>query len=223
MTKLPPTNEDPAVLAARAAKQTFDQQLRALRANGDLSDLARARQINQAHQTLLATLREHGNDLHQRRVDHYNDVSSRVAIGAAIPADTSPADKAVLMQAFTSALDRVRGMDVEKLEKTFREAARFGDDATQRAIETVVIEEGGFSSLREVIRAVNPERVAAIEEWGEARDLVENRGTEGSFAVQAFNLITTPSEVKNLSTLESHEAKRQQAERLNYVPTAIGF
>lgn len=223
MRTLPHANDDPDVLAARAYKQRYEATVHELRRDGTLSELERARRIDQAHKVLVASLNEHGNALHQRRVTYFQEVDARVKIGADIPEGTSPADKAVLMQAFMAALDRVRGMNLADLEKTFREAARFGDDTMQRAIETVTIEEGGHSHMREVIRSVNPDRVAAIEEWTTARDLVENRGIEGSFTSQAFSTPRKPAEAVQLPTLEMHEQQRQQAVTHSYVTTSGGY
>lgn len=208
MSNLPPTNEDPAIIEGRATRAAYAKRVDSIRRNAELSELDRARQVVQTYADTNKKLGELSHELHGRRIANLRQIEAKaINVGAAIPEGTSPADRAILMQAFNSALDRTRSLDTDKLRGALSQAARFGDEATLRAIETLALEEGRAQILEDV-RAINPERVANLEAYIHARDLVENRGIDGSFTWQALGPVTQPTEAYSLGALEVVEQKR---------------
>ena len=207
---IPAANHDPAVLAAYEAKEAFEESVAAARRNANLHDVDQARAIAKQYDALLARLGELGDDLTARRTANLNEKATDVHIGADIPADASPGDRAVMMQAFRSALDRVRAMDDDEIRAELATAARYNDAQTLRAIEAVAIDENR-PFIRSALRETNPDRMAAMDEWIKARDLVEPSGTEALWLAQAFSAPRAPVEVRQLATLEDAEAKRRAA------------
>jgi hypothetical protein len=213
---LPATNEDPAVVAARTAKQEHEAALESLRGRGDFSALFRAREAKKLHEGLLEKLRELSDELTQRRIDYLRELQEVVDIGPDIPEGTSPADKAVLMQAFTNALDRARSMNAEQLQRALADAVRYGDDQSQRAIESAALEKGRLDLLAGHLAAVNPDRLAAIQALGDASRAVQRVRVEDGFAWQAFQPPKPPREVVALPQIEA-DAKIDPASGLRYV------
>jgi hypothetical protein len=214
---LPTTRDDPAVVAGREAKSEYERTLAEVRRDVTLSDLERARRISGAYEQLRSRLVAAATDLHQRRVAHLEAIQSQLNVGADIPEGSTPADKAVLMQAFRAALDRARAMDEGQLQTEFRDAIRFGDDQMQRAIETVVLEEGR-GSLRNAVIAANPKRGKVLAAFTEAEAAVTHSRAEDGWAWQAHRLPNMPDEARRLSGLEDAEAERQASLRGSFWP-----
>jgi|GEM_PF-5663200 hypothetical protein len=214
---LPATRDDPAVVAGRDAQSEYERTLADVRRDVTLSDLERARKISAAYEQLRTKLVAAAADLHQRRVAHLEAIESRVSLGADIPEGSTPADKAVLMQAFRASLDRARAMNETQLAAEFRDAVRFGDDQMQRAIETIVLEEGR-GALRDTVIAANPKRGRALAAFVEAQAAVAHSRVEDGWAWQAHRLPTMPDEARRLPGLEDAEAKRQADLRNSFWP-----
>lgn len=217
LPKLPDTRDDPAVVAGREAQAEYQRTLADVRRDVALSDLERARRISAAYDQLRAKLNAAATDLHQRRVAHLEAVRSRLNAGADIPEGSTPADKAVLMQAFRAALSRAREMSSDQLRAELKDAIRFGDDQMQRAIETVAIEEGR-GTLRDAVIAANPKRGQVIAAFDEAVAAVSRSRVEDGWAWQAHRLPAMPDEARRLSGLEDAEAKRQAQLRASVWP-----
>lgn len=213
---LPATNEDPAVVAAWAVKREYEATLGILRGRADLSALFRATEAKKLHEGLLAKLRELSEELSRRRIEYLRELQEVVNIGPDIPEGTSPADKAVLMQAFTNALDRARSMNAEQLLRALDDAVRYGDDQSQRAIESAALEKGRLDLLAGHLAAVNPDRLAAIEALGDASQAVQRLRVEDGFAWQAFQPPKPPREVVALPQIEA-DAKIDPASGLRRV------
>lgn len=213
---LPATNEDPAVVAAWGAKQEYETALEILRRREDLSALYQARGAKELHDGLLAKLSELSDELTRRRIDYLRELQEVVNIGPDIPEGTSPADKAVLMQAFTNALDRARSMNGEQLLRALADAVRYGDDQSQRAIESAALERGRIDLLAGHLAAVNPDRLAAMQALGDASRAVQRLRVEDGFAWQAFQPPKPPREVVALPQIEA-DAKIDPASGLRRV------
>lgn len=207
---IPETNNDPAIVAAREARAAFEQKVADTRSNPDLHDVDQARTIAREYDGLVAKLGELDRDLTERRAKYFEETEARVHVGAGIPSDASPADRALLMQTFRTALDRVRTMSDDEIRAELVTAAKYGDEQTQRAIEAVAIDENR-GSLWNVLRTTNPDRMAALDEWIRARDLAEGRGIDGLFTAQALATPPKPREISDLPQLEAVEAKRRAA------------
>ena len=149
-----------------------------------MSDLYRAQKLKETWQALLDTLHKLDQDLTQRRSAYLDALQQVAYIGADIPDGTSPADKAVLMQAFSNTLDRARSMGQEQMQRALAEAEKFGDDQGQRAIETAMLEKGRIDLLRPHLAAVNPDRLAALDQLDDARRAVQRVRVEDGFAWQ---------------------------------------
>lgn len=203
---LPPTNDDPAIVAARGAKQAYETSVAILRDRVDLAMLYKAQKLKELWQSLVDKLRTLDADLTRRRVEHLEQLRQVVNIGADIPDGTTPADKAVLMQAFNAALDRARSMNADQLRTALNDAERFGDDQAQRAIETAALDIGRVDLLRDHFAATNPERLAAFDRLDDAQRAVQRLRIEDGFAWMAFKAPKPPLEVARIPEFE--EAQR---------------
>lgn len=103
-----------------------------------------------------------------------------------------------MLQAFSNALERARGMGGEQMQRALAEAEKFGDDQGQRAIETAMLEKGRIDLLRTHLGTVNPDRLAALDQLDDARRAVQRTRVEDGFAWQAFGAPKPPQEVARI-------------------------
>jgi hypothetical protein len=180
--RLPAIKDDPSIVAGHAVKAAFTAKVTALRANVDQSESWKARQIAAAWAEATAELARRRADFDGRRQARWDAVQAQIPTGPDIPADTGPADRAVLLAAFQGAVDRARMADATELGRMYSDARRFGDDLTERAIGVVALGEGR-GTMAGHYTANHPEIAAAVAELDELR-----APTGRGFITQALGL-----------------------------------
>jgi hypothetical protein len=145
---MPPVPEDPAYLEGQQVKAAFAEQSQRIREDFGITDVAKAEQITAAWEAANATLAGLWRDLQARREARIDELEALIPVGPGVPPNTSPADTAVLMQAWRGALARAQEAEPKALEKMFDEATRFDDDVVLRAVLTVSRDDFGGGIVR---------------------------------------------------------------------------
>lgn len=144
---LPAVPQDPSYLEGQHVKAVFAAQSQAIREDYGLTDVAKAEQITAIWSAANVTLAGLWRDLQPRRDARIDELETLIPMGPGIPPNTSPADTAVLMQAWRGALARAQEADKAALRQMFDEAQRFDDDIVTRAVLTVSRDDFGGGIL----------------------------------------------------------------------------
>lgn len=209
---MPPANQDPAVIEAQNIQQNYPGNVTAVLNDFSLSDIERGIRVVKLWQATRGRLAELRQDIDQRLRARLDWLHDRLPVGPAIPADASPADKAVLQQAFRAALQAAREASPRQREVMLSEAERFGDDVTRRAVLTVCFDDSQTTTVDKWADAHDPEAGALIKEWRELR--MYPQSTDAAFLGLAFKALPRPQEVFTLPALiNAHNAAAQQYNR----------
>lgn len=197
---MPAPNEDPDRLAARAAKQTFTDTAQAIRQNFDLSDVAKARQITAAYDTYITANAAAYERLTGRRRARLDYLERLVPYGPGIPDGTNPADKAVLMTAFRTALATVKDAGGRRQRaQLLAEAEVYDDDAMRRAVLTYALDNGEVDTIRQWSEA----HLDAAGNFNEVADLrAALAGNSHGWDFVDFKPLSKPREAIDLPQLE---------------------
>lgn len=196
---MPPIQNDPAFLKAQQVQRDFATQSQAIRQDVQLSDLAIAEKIATLWEQSNAAIAAANEDLGKRRTARLQTLQAAVPIGPNIPADASPADRAVLMQAFRATLAEARDADIDPLKQMWQDSQKFDDELAERAVLTALAERGRI----DLVRAWWADRNGVSDQLDELMEL--QSGGYGVWAlkvVQALTQIPTPSEVWDLPALQ---------------------
>lgn len=200
---LPPTREDPALVAVAKVATEVTAKIASIRANRDLSDLAKARQIDAAYTAAMTERSRLWDDLQGRRVARLQDLQSLLPFGPGITENTSAADAAVLQAAFRANVEKARGCSAEGLREMLADAVRFGDELARRAVYTVATDQGRTGVVWRDMQAADPEMGKVAKEIGEISAHLEGRDfTSAEWERQAFAILPKPDEVFRLPLLE---------------------
>lgn len=140
MTTPPPNpftthpNEDPDHLAARQARVDYDAKAQEIRNSPVWSNDYKAEKLAELYQEHEQEINEAYGRVTARRQARLDYLNGLVPSGPGIPEDASPADRAVLVQAFRSSLETAKAASREQRGRLLAEAARYGDEAMQRAV-----------------------------------------------------------------------------------------
>ncbi|MFF3875090.1 hypothetical protein [Streptomyces sp. NPDC001978] len=190
---LPHANQDPDHAAARASKETFTAAARAVRENPNISNRLKAQQVTDLYDTHVKETAQAYEQLTNRRRARLEYLEALVPVGPGIPADTSPADRAVLMTAFRTALDKVQDTDRDGRARLLAEAERFGDDAMRRAVLTSALDNGEQPTIRDWT-ALHLDQKGYLDEVGGLREALAGRGTDHLWDMQDFKPLPKPQE-----------------------------
>ncbi|WP_371551700.1 hypothetical protein OG266_39470 [Streptomyces sp. NBC_00554] len=127
-------NEDPDHLAARQSRIDFAAKAEEIRNAAHWSDSYKAEQLAELYQEHVQEVAGAYERVTERRRARLDYLTSLVPSGPGIPDDVSPADRAVLIAAFRTALDTAKAAPREQRGRLLAEAARYGDTAMQRAV-----------------------------------------------------------------------------------------
>ncbi|HCB03141.1 MAG TPA: hypothetical protein PLZ93_01125 [Nocardioides sp.] len=208
MSTLPEANVDPNIIGAREATVAYQREVDAVRADSTLSDLGKAERIDKLYSTWTELIGHHQEQFYAPRRDRALKLEALVPVGPGVPNDASPADAAVLHQAFNTAFDKAANASKDELQQMYATATRFGDETTLRAVLTAA-QDKGLNGIVDQWAAGDPKRQAGLKELGELRELFSGRGTDARFAYQAFNgfgLVRRPPESMRLDTLRAAAA-----------------
>lgn len=206
--------QDPAIAAGYAAQAPYEQLLDGIRNDPRLSDLAKAEQVAAAYEAQNADLDRLQADLHGRRTARLDHLKAQIPHGPGVPADASPADRAVMMAAFRSAVEQARTRNLDGWRQMLTDAIRFGDETTLRAVITTAVDAGDGTLVREWATATgNGPLVAEITAL---QNEINGMGPSRPWAAQAFRRPSRPREVGELPALRKRaedDARRQAADR----------
>jgi hypothetical protein len=152
---LPPVPQDPAYLEGRQVKAAFAERSQQIREDFGITDVAKAEQITAAWEAANITLASLWRDIQARRVARIDELEALIPVGPGVPPNTSPADTAVLMQAWRGALAQAQEAEPAALQKMFDEATRFDDEVVLRAVLTVSRDDFGRGGLVSKWAALN--------------------------------------------------------------------
>ncbi|MGW1363507.1 hypothetical protein ACWCQP_39585 [Streptomyces chartreusis] len=190
---MPHPNEDADHLAARTSKETFAAKAGPIRSNSDASGRWKAQQISGLYDTHLREMSEAHERLAERRRARLEYLEGLVPVGTGIPDGTSPADKAVLMQAFRTAWENVQEADKAGRARLLAEAERFDDDAMRRAVLTFALDTNEESILRGWTEA-HVDQENYLDEVRQLRESISGRGPYSGFERQDFRPLPKPQE-----------------------------
>jgi hypothetical protein len=207
MPALPPVREDKAVQGGYAAKQKYTARLREIRDDLDLSEFVKAEQLAKAHEKLLGELDRLRTDLHDRRTARLATLKAKVPLGAGVPADASPADKAVLNASFRTALERAREAGSPQARRTLLvDAQRYDDDTLRRGVLTAAFELNELDTVGDWVREHTNlyGREDFLQELRTLRGQLESTITiDRQWEMQALGVPRPPQEMANLPALRA--------------------
>jgi hypothetical protein len=203
---MPPINQDPAILRGYALRQAFDLECTPILADTTLSDLGMAQKIAALYAVVTTDIAAARDDYKNRRAARTAELAQVVPIGPDVPPDASPADKAVLMQAWRTTLADARECDRDGRSQMLAEAERFDDDTVRRAALTAASDNGEGIIINQWA-STRPECAAQLRELLALRD---SYVMDGMAARQAFGPIPVPTEMANLPTLLANAERERQ-------------
>lgn len=215
-TPLPPMGQDPSILRGQEIRAAFTRDAQATRQNRSLSDREAAEQIVALWTTTNEQLNGLFEDLQTRRRARLAALADVVPLGPAVPSDASPADAAVIHQAFRAALAQARGAmpapattpgigplarDNDTLDAMLADAERFNDDNLRRAVLTAAHEAGHMKLVQRWTDLMGV--TAAVEEYSELQRAVAGLGPAGGWNRTIFRPLPPPAEVAQLERLKA--------------------
>lgn len=190
---MPHPNEDADHLAARASKTTFTAMTAGVRSNHNTSARYKAQQVAELYDTHVQQLTEAHESLTTRRRERLAHLESLVPVGAGIPENATPADKAVLMTAFKAAWKEVQETDRAGRQQLLAEAEKFGDDAARRAVLTYAVDLGEVDTVR-TWTDFHLDEKGLVDEAQKLRETLAGRGLSRGFERQDFTPVPKPQE-----------------------------
>lgn len=211
---LPPVREDPALATAAQLNAAYAAQAEAIRTDPNLSDLAKAEQLDQAHRDLDAQLLAQWQDLQARRAARLQTIESMtLPYGDPGPdvAAASPADRVVLLAAFKQAYEQAKTVDQDTRRKMVDDADRWGDHVARRAILTAADHVGDQDTVRDWVRTHRPHQVGIVDERIDLRTKLAGHdlSTDWSWTRQAFRMPPPPRERGDLDRLREEQRQRE--------------
>jgi hypothetical protein len=212
---LPPLREDPNFLRAALVKQAYVDAVASANADPALTDVFRAAAIVKAWTACVDELGQLRAELDARRNARMEWIGrgGGLPLGPGIPADTTPADAAVLRAAFNSAYERARNSNEDERRRQLADAERFDDDAVRRAVLTACLDDSQWHTVNRWADAHNPAAGALIVEFKQLAELVTGYtgNVDAKFEQIQFAAPPRPDEVATLPRLvDAHNANTQR-------------
>ncbi|MFF3452880.1 hypothetical protein ACFYXH_00880 [Streptomyces sp. NPDC002730] len=212
---MPTHDQDPDVTAAREAQTAYLAAVQTARSEYRLSDLAKAEAVDAAYTTYVTALQTAWDGLTERRRARLEHLEQLVPIGPGIPADATPADRAVLMTAFRAAFDKANSTDRPGRVRMLQDAERWDDDAARRGALTAIVDNSEWHAIRDW---ANQHLTTAgyLEEVTELRAALAGTSTKPDhrLAVQACRAVRPPQEVQALPQLiRLRDARETEGQR----------
>ncbi|MFE2020139.1 hypothetical protein ACFW9O_19100 [Streptomyces sp. NPDC059499] len=199
---MPTHDQDPDISAALDAQAAYLNALQAARSEYRLSDLAKAEVIDAAYTTYLTALQTSWDSLTVRRRARLEHLETLVPIGPGIPADATPADRAVLMAAFRAAHDKAEAADRKGRVKLLQEAERWDDDAARRGALTSIVDSSDWHTIK-AWADQNLTTAGYVDEVVGLRNMLGgvSNDVNDRFARQACTPVAAPEEARALPRL----------------------
>ncbi len=216
----PGAGQDTWTLQAMQIRADFEATCKATRMDVRLSDLAVAQTITTAWNTANEQISALWQQLQTARRARIAVLERTVPIGPNIPADASPADAAVMQQAFRVALEKARaaadvpdtyesptlsstsraGYDPNTLSGMLLDAEKFDDDTLRRAVLTAAVDAGRGQVVRWWTDKMGIS--GQLDELARLQSAVASSGFDGMWDHKAFDRLPKPQEVDELVRLE---------------------
>ncbi|GAB3995319.1 hypothetical protein GCM10029992_12260 [Glycomyces albus] len=210
---LPHPNEDRDHLAARQSKQNFTAEAKRIRENFKASERYKAQQIAALYEAHVAEIAKAYDSLTGRRRSRLAYLESLVPVGPGIPERTSPADKAVLMTAFRTALATAKeATSRQERAKLLREAEKFDDDAMRRAVLTYALDNGEIDTVK-AWSAEHLDVANHLDEVAKLRALLAGQHFDSLWDAQDFNPLPKPQEAHDWPRMEAAAEAAKRAGR----------
>lgn len=208
---LPTHDQDPDITAAREAQATYLVAAQEARSSYRLSDLAKAEAVDAAYTTYLGKLQGAWDGLQTRRRARLDHLEQLVPIGPGIPADATPADRAVLMTAFRAAFDKANATDRPGRVRMLQDAERWDDDAARRGALTAIVDSSEWHAIRDWA-GQHLTTASYLEEVRELRAALAGTSTKPDhrLAVQACRPVRAPQEVQLIRLRDAAETEGQR-------------
>lgn len=207
---MPHPNDDIDHVAARASKQEFTERAKEMRENFNASDLFKAERINALYEQHVKETADAYERITGRRRARLDYLEGQVPIGPGIPAGTSPADKAVLMTAFRTALDKVREASSTRVRAgMLGEAEKYDDDAMRRAVLTYALDNSEVQTVKRWAD-LHANEAGLMDEVAKLRAVIAGQHFDNLWDSQDFNPLPAPQEVHQLPRMQAaSEAARR--------------
>lgn len=202
----PAPREDPALAAALAAAEVYDEQLADVRSDPDLADLERVERIQAVYDEQVARIQALAENFYARRRARLAALEAEIPTGPGVEPGTSAADAAVLRSAFMNALERARAADTEQRRAMVVDAITYNDDTLLRGVLSAAREAGDAAVLDEWARRTGKTDVIA-----EIRALNAALASPSVWEAKAFRRPAAPPELRRLAELRKAEAEREAA------------
>ncbi|WP_217169628.1 hypothetical protein [Streptomyces sp. AC512_CC834] len=205
---MPHPNDDPDTIAVRASKQTFTEAANKARSE-HASDLFVAEKVAKLYETHRTEATEAYERLTARRRARLDYLEGLVPIGPGIPEGTSPADKAVLMQAFRAAYGQAKDATSKRRTELLAEAERFDDEAMRRGALTAAMDVSDVNLIKHWSQ-LHLDEADHLDEVAELRATLAGRHFNNRWDYLDFNVLPAPHEVSELPRLQAAaEAERR--------------
>jgi hypothetical protein len=204
MPQLPPVHEDPSIVEGRKVREEYVTKTVALRADVQLSDLAKAEGITAAWETASRQITALWHNLVDRRQTRLAKLEALIPVGPNIAPGTSPADEAVLRQAFRSQLAEARTSGMAERQALLADAEKFDDDIARRAVLTASFETGDMAVVNAWAEQNN--LTEGLEEMRYLHALLGGTHVQNGHDAQALGALPKPQEAANLPRLREQAA-----------------
>lgn len=216
---LPPMGQDPSIIEGQHVRAGFTPRMQGIRQNRSLTNLQVAEEVVNLWTEVNTKLQTLYVDLQTRRRARLESLEGLVPLGPAVPDGASPADVAVIQQAFRVALAQAREAMPTRahdpsgptplrrehgtLDAMLADAERFDDDTLRRAVLTAAYETGNMKLLRGWTDLIGV--TSQVEEYAELQSAIAGQGQAGSWNMTVFRPLAPPPEVADLERLRAAE------------------
>lgn len=212
---LPPLREDPNFVRAGEVKRAYVDAVAAANADPGLTDVYRAAAISRAWTVCVQQLGELRTDLDARRTARQESIGRLLPLGPGIDPAASPADRVVLMAAFSGAYEKAKAASEQDRAEQLETAERFGDDAGRRGALTALLDDAMWKSVNRWAEAHNPTAAGLFTEFKALGELIlgYTGNVDTRFETMQFAAPPKPAEVDALPRLVT--AHNNNVRRLN--------
>ncbi|MFJ9792633.1 hypothetical protein [Streptomyces globosus] len=196
---MPTHDQDPDIAAARKAQTDYLTAVQAARSDWAASDLAKVQAIDAAYNAYVTALQGAWDRIQARRRALLEYLETLVPVG---PADTSPADRAVLTTAFRAAYEQASTASRDGRIRMLQDAERFNDDAARRGALTAILKGSDWHAIRDWAQH-HLTTSGYVEEVLGLRGALAGTSAETTarFAVRECSPVRPPAEVQDLPRL----------------------
>lgn len=162
------------IAEAQTLRDAFTQFADRVRSNGDLTDDAKRRQIDDQRSTTNERLRSLRDAALGEFADQTAEIERRLLGRPMFGRPLSETEQVTLSISYRDALDRARAAEGPALVAVIDDAGRVGDDVQLRAALTEVLRRADVTAANAYVQH-RPDDEPALQEWFDARAQSQNR------------------------------------------------